>query len=160
MALVGVICGSESDLPKMNEAVQVLEQFGVAFEQVVASAHRSPHLVAEWAQGAEGRGLEAIIAGAGMAAHLPGVVASFTALPVIGLPLRGGALDGLDSLYAIVQMPPGVPVATVAVDGAKNAAYLAVQILGGKHPELRERFREHKLRLEEAARERFLRTTV
>ncbi|MCG0239289.1 MAG: 5-(carboxyamino)imidazole ribonucleotide mutase [Firmicutes bacterium] len=151
-AQVGIICGSESDLPKMQEAARVLESFGVGYELVVASAHRAPDLVHQWAAGAEARGLKVIIAGAGMAAALPGVVAALTPLPVIGVPLRAGALDGVDALYSIVQMPTGVPVATVAIDGAKNAGYLAVQILAVADPELRERFRAHKRALAEAAR--------
>jgi 5-(carboxyamino)imidazole ribonucleotide mutase len=153
---VGLICGSESDLPKMREAVEVLESFGVAHELVVASAHRAPALVHEWASSAANRGLEVIIAGAGMAAALPGVVAAATPLPVIGVPLKGSSpLEGVDALYSIVQMPPGVPVATVAVDGTKNAAYLAVQILGGKHGIYREKMLAHKATLERKAREAY-----
>jgi 5-(carboxyamino)imidazole ribonucleotide mutase len=159
MALVGLICGSESDLPKMQEAAEVLGQFGVPYELVVASAHRAPTLVHEWAATAMDRGLEVIIAGAGMAAALPGVVAASTALPVIGVPLKGSsALEGVDALYSIVQMPPGVPVATVAIDGAKNAAYLAVSILGGKHQAYREKMVAHKAQLERKAREAYARS--
>ncbi len=149
---VGIVCGSESDLPIMREAAAVLERFGVPSELVVASAHRAPALVHEWASGATARGLQVIIAGAGMAAALPGVVAAQTPLPVIGVPLRSGALDGLDALYAIVQMPPGVPVATVAIDGAQNAAYLALQILAVGDREIAQRMVEHKAKLEEKAR--------
>lgn len=159
MALVGIICGSENDLPKMREAAEVLEQFGVPCEVVAASAHRSPMLVHEWASTAEERGIEVIIAGAGMAAALPGVVAASTPLPVIGVPLKGtSALEGVDALYSIVQMPPGVPVATVAVDGTKNAAYLAVAILGGKHPQYREKIKAHKDSMERKARETYARS--
>jgi 5-(carboxyamino)imidazole ribonucleotide mutase len=142
--LVGIIMGSQSDLPKMEEASEVLKEFGVPCEVKVASAHRAPALVSRYAQEAASRGLEVIIAGAGMAAHLPGVIAAWTPLPVIGVPLRGGALDGVDSLHSIVQMPSGVPVATVAIDGAKNAAYLAIQILGIKFPEYREKMLAYK----------------
>lgn len=136
--------GSQSDLPKMKEAAEILQDFGVPHEIKVASAHRAPALVARYAREAAERGLEVIIAGAGMAAHLPGVIAAWTPLPVIGVPLRGGALDGVDALHSVVQMPSGVPVATVAIDGAKNAAYLAVQILGIKFPEYREKMVAYK----------------
>ncbi|KUK36725.1 MAG: 5-(carboxyamino)imidazole ribonucleotide mutase [Clostridia bacterium] len=142
--LVGIVLGSDSDLPVMEEAARILDDFGVPYEMTIASAHRSPELAAEYARTAEERGLKLLIAGAGMAAHLPGVLAAYTCLPVIGVPLRGGALNGLDALYSIVQMPPGVPVATVAIDGARNAALLAVQILGLGEPVLRERFRTYK----------------
>lgn len=142
--LVGIIMGSQSDLPKMKEAAEILQDFGVPHEIKVASAHRAPALVARYAREAAERGLEVIIAGAGMAAHLPGVIAAWTPLPVIGVPLRGGALDGVDALHSVVQMPSGVPVATVAIDGAKNAAYLAVQILGIKFPEYREKMVAYK----------------
>jgi 5-(carboxyamino)imidazole ribonucleotide mutase len=159
MALVGMICGSESDLPKMNEAAEVLAQFGVSYELVVASAHRAPALVHEWSSTAADRGLEVLIAGAGMAAALPGVVAAATPLPVIGVPLKGSsALEGTDALYSIVQMPPGVPVATVAIDGAKNAAYLAVSILGIKHEECRQKMKAHKEQMERKAREAYARS--
>jgi 5-(carboxyamino)imidazole ribonucleotide mutase len=154
-----MICGSESDLPKMNEAAEVLQQFGVPYELVVASAHRAPTLVHEWASTAADRGIEVIIAGAGMAAALPGVVAAATPLPVIGVPLKGSsALEGVDALYSIVQMPPGVPVATVAIDGTKNAAYLAVSILGVKHPTYREQMVTHKETLAQKARQAYERS--
>jgi 5-(carboxyamino)imidazole ribonucleotide mutase len=159
MSKVGIICGSESDLPKMKEAAEVLEQFGATAEVVVASAHRAPTLVHEWASTAADRGIEVIIAGAGMAAALPGVVAAATPLPVIGVPLKGSsALEGTDALYSIVQMPPGVPVATVAIDGAKNAAYLAVSILGVKHPTYREKMIAHKDQMARKAREAYERS--
>lgn len=150
---VGIILGSENDLPKMQEATDVLDSFGVKHELVVASAHRAPGLVHEWVTTAEQRGIGLIIAGAGMAAHLPGVCASLTPLPVIGVPLRAGALEGVDALYSVVQMPPGVPVATVAIDGARNAAYLAVQVLGTANPALRDLFKVHKRKLEARARD-------
>ncbi len=155
-ALVGMIMGSESDLPIMEKAVEVLKEFGIGHEMTISSAHRLPEQTAEYAKTARQRGIEVIIAGAGMAAHLPGVIASHTTLPVIGVPLKSGSLNGVDALYSIVQMPPGVPVATVAIDGAKNAAYLAASILSIKHPEIAEKieaFREktRKMLLEKAA---------
>lgn len=124
--------GSTSDWDVMSEAAATLAQFGVKFEKRVVSAHRTPDLLVEYAKGAKARGLEVIIAGAGGAAHLPGMVASMTTLPVIGVPVKSRALNGLDSLLSIVQMPGGVPVATVAINGAKNAALLAVSILALK----------------------------
>lgn len=129
MAKVGVIMGSISDWEVMSGAAEVLEQFGVEFEKRIVSAHRTPDLLAEYAKTAKSRGLEVIIAGAGGAAHLPGMVASMTPLPVVGVPVKSKALNGLDSLLSIVQMPAGVPVATVAINGAKNAALIAVSIL-------------------------------
>jgi 5-(carboxyamino)imidazole ribonucleotide mutase len=116
--IVGIVLGSDSDLPIMEETARILQEFGVSYEMTIASAHRSPELAAEYARTAEERGLAVIISGAGMAAHLPGVLAAYSCLPVIGVPLKGGALSGLDALYSVVQMPPGVPVAAVAVDGA------------------------------------------
>lgn len=129
-ALVGIIMGSESDKPVMQECADMLRKLGVPFEMVVASAHRQPELVHEWAAGAADRGLRVIIAAAGKAAHLGGVVAAFTPLPVIAVPMKTSDLGGLDSLLSMVQMPTGVPVACVAINGAKNAAILATQILG------------------------------
>lgn len=129
MVKVGVIMGSISDWDVMSDAAEVLEQFGVEFEKKIVSAHRTPDLLAEYAKTAKSRGLEVIIAGAGGAAHLPGMVASMTPLPVVGVPVKSKALNGLDSLLSIVQMPAGVPVATVAINGAKNAALIAVSIL-------------------------------
>lgn len=126
--LVSIIMGSTSDLKVMEEAAKTLDQFGINFEMMALSAHRTPYEVEQFASHAQGRGVKVIIAGAGMAAHLPGVIAAYTCLPVIGVPVRS-SFDGLDSLLAIVQMPPGIPVATVAVDGAKNAAILAAQML-------------------------------
>ncbi len=134
--LVGILMGSESDLPVMKKAGDVLAEMGVAFELDISSAHRLPDKTAEYARTARGRGLEVIIAGAGMAAHLAGVIAAHTTLPVIGVPLASGAMNGVDALYSTVQMPPGIPVATVAIDGAKNAAYLACEILSIKYPEI------------------------
>jgi 5-(carboxyamino)imidazole ribonucleotide mutase len=135
-AAVGIVMGSESDRATMGGTESVLERFQVPYEIEVMSAHRAPGRVAEYAAGAAERGLKVIIAGAGMAAHLPGVVAAHTTLPVIGVPLLGKALAGADALYSCVQMPPGVPVATVAVDGAKNAAVLACQMLALADPSL------------------------
>jgi 5-(carboxyamino)imidazole ribonucleotide mutase len=148
--LVGILMGSDSDLPVMEKAAEVLKDMEVPYEMDISSAHRLPDKTAEYARTARERGLEVIIAGAGMAAHLAGVVASHTTLPVIGVPLKSGALNGVDALYATVQMPPGIPVATVAIDGAKNAAYLACAILSVKYPEIAARleaFRK-KTRLE------------
>jgi len=152
--LVGVIMGSRSDWETMRQAAEVLEQFGVAFEARVVSAHRTPDLMREYANEAEGRGLEVIIAGAGGAAHLPGMVASQTLVPVIGVPVQSRALNGLDSLLSIVQMPGGVPVATMAIGtaGAKNAGLMAVAMLAVRRPELREQLRAFRERQERAVR--------
>mgnify|MGYP001444997004 CR=1 FL=1 len=147
--LVGIVMGSESDLPIMRAAAEFLAEFGIGSEVIIASAHRSPDLAADFAKGAEGRGLEVIIAGAGMAAHLPGVLAAFTVLPVIGVPIQSGALNGMDALLAIAQMPPGVPVATVAVNGAKNAGILAAQIIGTKNPAVRDKLKQLKIKMAE-----------
>jgi 5-(carboxyamino)imidazole ribonucleotide mutase len=127
---VGIIMGSDSDLPVMQEAAEVLKEFGVEYELTIVSAHRTPDRMVEYARAAAGRGLKVIIAGAGGSAHLPGMVAAMTPLPVIGVPVKGKYLDGMDSLLSIVQMPGGIPVATVAINGAKNAGLLAVRILG------------------------------
>jgi 5-(carboxyamino)imidazole ribonucleotide mutase len=143
--LVGILMGSDSDLPVMQMAAEVLKEIGVPCEMDISSAHRLPDRTAEYAKTARERGLEVLIAGAGMAAHLAGVLASHTTLPVIGVPLKSGPLNGMDALYATVQMPTGIPVATVAIDGAKNAAYLACSILSIKYPDIAkklEAFRE------------------
>ncbi|AMA74233.1 MULTISPECIES: 5-(carboxyamino)imidazole ribonucleotide mutase [Aneurinibacillus] len=144
--LVGVIMGSTSDWDTMQEACAILEKLKIPYEKKVVSAHRTPDLMFEYAEKAEERGLEVIIAGAGGAAHLPGMVASKTALPVIGVPVKSSTLNGLDSLLSIVQMPGGVPVATVAIGkaGAINAGLLAAQILGNKYPEIRDCFMAHR----------------
>ena len=144
---VGILMGSDSDLPIMQEAVNVLGDLGVEREVKVISAHRSPHLVLKYAMGAEDAGIEVIIAGAGGAAHLPGVIAALTPIPVIGVPIKTAALDGMDSLLSIVQMPSGVPVATVSINGAKNAGILAAQILSVKYPELRQKVKDFKEKL-------------
>jgi 5-(carboxyamino)imidazole ribonucleotide mutase len=145
--LVGIIMGSDSDLKIVEKAFTILDEFNVPYETKVISAHRTPDIHAEYAKSAYNRGLKVIIAAAGMAAHLPGVTAGHTILPVIGIPVKGKSLDGVDSLYSIVQMPPGVPVATVAIDGAKNAALLAVQILAISNPELSKKLIEYKLKM-------------
>ncbi len=147
--LVGILMGSDSDMAVMEKAGGVLDRFGVGWEIEVMSAHRAPEKVTDYAGSAEDRGLRVVIAGAGLAAHLPGVVAAHTTLPVIGVPLYNDALGGADSLYSCVQMPPGVPVATVAVGGAKNAAVLAVQILATGDEGLRAKLRDYKKELSE-----------
>ena len=147
--LVGIMLGSSSDLEQVEPAKVILKEFGVPFELKVLSAHRTPDHAFRYAAEAESIGLEVIIAAAGGAAHLPGVVAAKTLLPVIGVPIKSKALNGLDSLLSIVQMPAGIPVATVAIDGAANAALLAVTIMAGKHPELREKLRQYRKSLEE-----------
>lgn len=149
-ARVGIIMGSDSDLPIMEEAAKILDDLGVENEVKVISAHRSPQLAISYAASAESVGIEVIIAGAGGAAHLPGVIAALTPLPVIGVPIKSAALNGLDSLLSIVQMPSGVPVATVAINGAKNAGILAAQILSVKYPELRQKIRDYKAQLASA----------
>jgi 5-(carboxyamino)imidazole ribonucleotide mutase len=145
--LVGIIMGSDSDLPTMQAAVVVCVDFGVPCEVRVMSAHRTPDDVAKYARTAAKRGLRVLIAGAGGAAHLPGVIAASTILPVIGVPIEGKTLKGLDSLLSIVQMPPGVPVATVAIDGAKNAGLLAMEILALGNPVLQGRLAKFKAQL-------------
>ena len=147
--LVGIIMGSDSDLPVMQQAADLLKEFSVPYEMTIVSAHRTPQRLFEYARTAEERGLEIIIAGAGGAAHLPGMVAAITPLPVIGVPVKAMALEGLDSLLSIVQMPAGVPVATVAINNAKNAGILAAQILGIKFPEIRRQIKEYKMQLEQ-----------
>jgi 5-(carboxyamino)imidazole ribonucleotide mutase len=141
---VAVIMGSDSDLPVVRKTIDILKAFEVDFEVNVISAHRTPDRAAEYARNAESSGFEVIIAAAGKAAHLPGVLAAFTTLPVIGIPIKSSTLDGLDSLLSIVQMPSGIPVATVAVDGAENAGLLAVQILSVKYDFLRDKLKAHK----------------
>lgn len=138
-AQVAIIMGSDSDLPVMSEAAHALEEFGIEFELTVVSAHRTPERMVQYAKAAHGRGIKVIIAGAGGAAHLPGMVAALTPLPVIGVPVRGKNLEGLDSLLSIVQMPGGIPVATVAINGAKNAGLLAVRMLGSSNNDLQKK---------------------
>ena len=142
--IVGIIMGSDSDLPVMREASDVLHELDVEHEMTIVSAHRTPDRMVEYAQTAVDRGLRVIIAGAGGAAHLPGMTASFTPLPVIGVPIETRHLNGEDSLLSIVQMPSGVPVATVAINGARNAGLLAAQILGSSSPQVREKILQYK----------------
>lgn len=151
---VGIIMGSDSDLPTMKEAIAVCEEFNIPWEVAIVSAHRTPQRMVEYAQNAHHRGLKVIIAGAGGAAHLPGMVASLTPLPVIGVPVASRHLQGIDSLYSIVQMPAGIPVATVAIGGAKNAGLLAVQILAAHQPELLERVQQYRQSLEQSVMEK------
>lgn len=148
MPVVGVVMGSDSDLPVMQEAAKILEEFGIAHEVTVVSAHRTPDRMIEYAKGAVGRGLKVIIAGAGGAAHLPGMIASLTPLPVIGVPIKTSTAAGVDSLFSIAQMPPGIPVATVAINGAKNAGILAASILGTYEVTIQQKVAAYKSGLE------------
>ncbi|MCL2213104.1 MAG: 5-(carboxyamino)imidazole ribonucleotide mutase [Oscillospiraceae bacterium] len=149
MAKIGIIMGSDSDLPVMKDAAEILDELGVEYELTVVSAHRTPKRMYDYAETARQRGLGVIIAGAGGAAHLPGMVASITSLPVIGVPVMTKSLSGVDSLYSIVQMPPGIPVATVAINGAKNAGILAASILSVTDVALAERLDRYKKSLED-----------
>lgn len=142
--LIGIIMGSDSDLPTMQAAIAVCEDFAIAHEVAIVSAHRTPQRMVDYAQTAHERGLQAIIAGAGGAAHLPGMVAALTPLPVIGVPVKTSTLSGVDSLYSIVQMPGGIPVATVAIGNAKNAGLLAVQMLAVTRPALMQQVRAYR----------------
>lgn len=142
--IVGIIMGSDSDLSVMAEAATMLEHFQIPYELTIVSAHRTPKRLYEYAETAKTRGLKIIIAGAGGAAHLPGMVASLSTVPVIGVPVKTAALGGVDSLYSIVQMPPGIPVATVAINGAKNAGILAAQILGSFDERIEQRVAVYK----------------
>lgn len=142
--LVSIIMGSDSDLPVMSDAAKILDEFGISYILTIVSAHRTPDRLYEFAREAEKNGIQVIIAGAGGSAHLPGMVASLTPLPVIGVPVKTKSMDGLDSLLSIVQMPPGIPVATVAVNGAKNAGILAASILGTHNLEIRKKVSEYK----------------
>ena len=145
---VGIIMGSDSDLAIMEDAMKVLKEFGIGYEVKVLSAHRTPNQHAEYSKTAIDRGLKVIIAAAGGAAHLPGVTAAQTTLPVIGVPIKGKSLEGMDSLLSIVQMPPGIPVATVAINGAKNAALLAVSIIGLVNSDIRAKLVEYREKME------------
>lgn len=145
---VGIVMGSVSDYPVVERAEKMLRTFGVEYETRIISAHRTPRIAEKFATGAEENGIEVLVAAAGKAAHLAGVMAAYTPLPVIGLPIKSSTLDGLDSLLSIVQMPKGIPVATVAIDGAENAAILAVQILSLKYPELRSKVIAYKEKME------------
>lgn len=152
--LVGIIMGSDSDLPVMQEAAKILEEFNVPHEVKVVSAHRTPDLMNEYAKNAKENGLKVIIAGAGGSAHLPGMTASHTTLPVIGVPIKTSNLEGIDSLLSIVQMPPGIPVATVSINGAKNAGLLAVKILAIENENLSEKLSEYMKNLETSVLEK------
>jgi 5-(carboxyamino)imidazole ribonucleotide mutase len=145
---VGIIMGSDSDLPVMEDAIKLLKEFGVGYEVKILSAHRTPNQHAEYSRTAIERGLKVIIAAAGGAAHLPGVTAAQTTLPVIGVPIKGKSLDGIDALLSIVQMPPGIPVATVSINGAKNAAILAVSILALVNSDIQKKLNNFKLKME------------
>jgi len=149
-----VVMGSDSDYPVLEECIKLLKEFGVEVEAVICSAHRTPDKAAAFAKEAESKGFDVIIAAAGKAAHLPGVLASYTALPVIGLPVKSSLLDGLDSLLSIVQMPAGVPVATVAVNGSANAALLAVRIMALKYRDLTEKLVKYRDELAKAVDEK------
>lgn len=146
---IGIVMGSKSDYPVVERAEKILEQFGVSFETRIISAHRTPSVAEKFASQAEENGIEVIIAAAGKAAHLGGVMAAYTPVPVIGLPIKSSTLDGLDSLLSIVQMPKGIPVATVAIDGAENAGLLAVQMLSLKYPDLKEKMKAYKNKMEQ-----------
>jgi 5-(carboxyamino)imidazole ribonucleotide mutase len=144
---VAIIMGSDSDLIIMKDAAEILENFDISYDLTIVSAHRTPERMVQYALEAAKKGIKVIIAGAGGAAHLPGMIASLTYLPVIGVPIKGNSLDGLDSLLSIVQMPPGVPVATVAINGGKNAAILACQILGIQNNTISEKIEKYKIQL-------------
>ena len=152
--LVGILMGSESDLPVMEKAAESFKGDGIPFEMEISSAHRLPEKTARYAKEARKRGIEVLIAGAGMAAHLAGVLASRTTLPVIGVPIKSGPLNGADALYSTVQMPTGIPVATVGIDGAKNAAYLACEILSIKYPEITKRIEEFRSKMKKSLEEK------
>lgn len=154
---IGIIMGSDSDLPVMRQAAEVLDELAIPYELSIVSAHRTPRRLYDYAENAVERGLRVIIAGAGGAAHLPGMVAAITPLPVIGVPVKSASLSGQDSLLSIVQMPAGVPVATVAIDGARNAGILAAQILGAGDADIRERVARYKRELEAMVLEKAVR---
>ncbi|WP_066715561.1 5-(carboxyamino)imidazole ribonucleotide mutase [Clostridium sp. Marseille-P299] len=149
MAKVGIVMGSDSDLPVMSKAAEILEKFGIEYDITVISAHRMPDIFFEYAKGAEEKGYKVIIAGAGGAAHLPGMAAAIFPMPVIGVPIHSKALSGVDSLYSIVQMPSGIPVATVAIDGAANAGILAAKILATSDDSILEKLKAYKEELKE-----------
>ncbi|MGE5396205.1 MAG: 5-(carboxyamino)imidazole ribonucleotide mutase [Chitinophagales bacterium] len=152
MARVAIVMGSDSDLPVMKDAADVLKSFDIDFEVEILSAHRLPNETAAFAESAEEKGLQVIIAGAGGAAHLAGVIAAQTTVPVIGVPMMTSTLSGIDSLYSMVQMPKGIPVATVAINGAANAALLAIQIMGTSDSELRRKIKDYRYRLADEVR--------
>lgn len=152
--MVGIIMGSDSDLPTMQPAADILDEFGIMYEMKVVSAHRTPFDMINYGKEAYDRGLKVIIAGAGGAAHLPGMIASATHLPVIGVPVKSSTMNGIDSLYSIVQMPPGVPVATVAIGAGKNAGILAAEILGIANPDISNKLIEYKDKIAQESRDK------
>lgn len=154
MAQVGIVMGSDSDLPVMAKAADILEELGISYEMTIISAHREPDVFYEYAKGAEAKGLKVIIAGAGKAAHLPGMCAAIFPLPVIGIPMKTSDLGGVDSLYSIVQMPSGIPVATVAINGGQNAGILAAKILAVSDGALLERLKRYSESLKESVQEK------
>lgn len=154
MAKVGIVMGSDSDMPVMSKAADVLAKLGVDFEMTIISAHREPDVFFEYAKGAEAKGFKVIIAGAGKAAHLPGMCAAIFPMPVIGIPMKTSDLGGVDSLYSIVQMPTGIPVATVAINGGANAGILAAKILATSDPELLERLKAYSVEMKEEVEEK------
>ena len=151
---VGIVMGSDSDMAVMSKAAQILDQFDIPYEMHIISAHREPDVFFEWAKGAEERGIKVIIAGAGMAAHLPGMCAALFPMPVIGIPMHTTSLGGRDSLYSIVQMPSGIPVATVAIGGGMNAGLLAVKILAVSDPKLLAELKEYNKGMKEAVEDK------
>jgi 5-(carboxyamino)imidazole ribonucleotide mutase len=156
MYSVGLVMGSDSDFNVMEDALKVLQEFGVSYEVKVSSAHRTLERTLNWVNSFEAQGGKVIIAGAGMAAHLPGVVAGATTLPVIGVPIKSGALEGVDALYAIVQMPPGIPVATVGINAAKNAGLLAVQMLALADDNLQAALKNYRVKMAQGVEEKDL----
>lgn len=154
MAQVGIVMGSDSDMPVMAKAADILEELGITYEMTIISAHREPDVFFEYAKGAEAKGFKVIIAGAGKAAHLPGMCASIFPMPVIGVPMKTSDLGGVDSLYSIVQMPSGIPVATVAIGGGQNAGILAAKILAVSDPALLERVKKYAQSLKESVQEK------
>lgn len=154
MNKVGIIMGSDSDLPVMSQAAEILDEFHIEYELTIVSAHRTPQRLYNYAEKAKEKGLKVIIAGAGGAAHLPGMIASITTVPVIGVPVKTSTLSGVDSLYSIVQMPPGIPVATVAINGAKNAGILAAQMIGSFDSQVEKRVKEYKENLNKMVEEK------
>lgn len=154
MAQVGIVMGSDSDMPVMAKAADILEELGISYEMTIISAHREPDVFFEYAKGAKGRGFKVIIAGAGMAAHLPGMCAAIFPLPVIGIPMHTTSLGGQDSLYSIVQMPSGIPVATVAINGGANAGLLAAKILAASDEQLLERLEKYSVSMKESVQKK------
>lgn len=154
MAQVGIVMGSDSDMPVMAKAADILEELGISYEMTIISAHREPDVFFEYAKGAKGKGFKVIIAGAGMAAHLPGMCAAIFPLPVIGIPMHTTSLGGQDSLYSIVQMPSGIPVATVAINGGANAGLLAAKILATSDEQLLERLEKYSVSMKESVQKK------